>query len=91
MNSNIDPSVTPAEKKVYPILSTEQRLAVRDLQIELVVARENAVNELKATEQRVNDMVKTVQEKMLASVQAIGKELGIEGANFDLGSLKFHD
>lgn len=91
MNSNIDPSVTPAEKKFYPALSTEQRLAVRDLQIDLVVAREQAQADLKATEQRVNDSIKLVQDRLLAGVQAIGKELGIEGANFDLGTLKFHD
>lgn len=65
----------------YPELSTEQKLRVRDLQINLVTTKERAANEIKAAEQALLD-----------GVNGVAKELEITTAKgFDLAALKFHD
>jgi len=64
----------------FPELSIEQKLFIRDLQINLVSAKENA-----------EKLVKAAESALLDGIGEVAKKLGLkEVKTFDLMSLKFN-
>lgn len=69
-----------AEAFVYPLLSTEQKLSVRELNFQLVKAKENAAN-----------LVKTAETNLMNSIQKLANDLGLQEipSVFDIDTLEF--
>lgn len=65
---------------VYPALSTEQKLLVRDLQIGLVTARETA-----------QSLVQQAEAALVDGVKKLAVDMGVEFKNFDGQTLQFKD
>jgi hypothetical protein len=76
---------------VYPELSTEQKLAIRDLQIELQVAREQGEAAIKNVTQQANDAIKAAEQKVMDAVRAMFAQFGLTTGQLDLRTLKLHD
>jgi hypothetical protein len=71
--------LAPVVPVVFPELSTEQKLAVRESQFQLVALREQADLAIKKAEQNLID-----------TVRKIATDLKIpEGVNFNFGPLSF--
>ena len=66
---------------VYPVLSTEQKLTVREFQFQLVKARDVA-----------SKMVKDAETNLVNGVQALANELGLKEipSTFDIDGLTFN-
>ena len=69
-----------AEAFVYPLLSTEQKLSVRELNFQMVKAKENAAN-----------LVKTAETNLMNSIQKLANDLGLQEipSVFDIDTLEF--
>ena len=69
-----------AEAFVYPLLSMEQKLSVRELNFQLVKAKENAAN-----------LVKTAETNLMNSIQKLANDLGLQEipSVFDIDTFEF--
>ena len=69
-----------AEAFVYPLRSAEQKLSVRELNFQLVKAKENAAN-----------LVKTAETNLMNSIQKLANDLGLQEipSVFDIDTLEF--
>lgn len=75
----------------YPELTTDQKLTIRDLQIESQIAREQGEEAIKNTTQQANDAIKAAEQKLFDTITALFAELGVTTGNLNLRTLKLHD